>query len=101
MTRIVPGFQITGDKGFHVRFPNGYTVSVQFGPGNYCDNHDKDFGKAPVGGWSSRTAETAVWGPDGTMLELKGEEDTVQGYRTPAQVLDLLKWAARQKVRDA
>ncbi len=26
------GFRITGKKGFHVTFENGWTVSVQFGP---------------------------------------------------------------------
>lgn len=34
-------FRITRGKGFHVSFPNGYTVSVQFGPGNYCDHYDR------------------------------------------------------------
>jgi hypothetical protein len=31
-------FKITHKKGFHITFENDYTVSVQFGPGNYCDN---------------------------------------------------------------
>ncbi|MAH47405.1 hypothetical protein CMI37_16395 [Candidatus Pacearchaeota archaeon] len=33
-----PGFSVTGGKGFHVRYPNGWTISVQFGWGNYCEN---------------------------------------------------------------
>ena len=27
-------------RGFHFRFSNGYTVSIQFGTGNYCDVRD-------------------------------------------------------------
>ena len=32
-------FEVTTGKGFHVTFENGWTVSVQFGPGNFCDNY--------------------------------------------------------------
>lgn len=31
-------FSITANKGFQLTFPNGYMISVQFGPGNYCGN---------------------------------------------------------------
>ena len=30
--------RITEGKGFHLDLPNGVTVSVQFGPGNYADD---------------------------------------------------------------
>lgn len=92
------GFRITGDKGFHITFENGWTVSVQFGWGNYCDNHDADHNGKPERGWESGDAETAVWGPDGKMLEVEGAGgDTVQPWRSPTQVLELLNWAASQK----
>lgn len=39
-----PGFKITGVKGFHITFENGWTVSVQFGGGNYSDNYDEPIG---------------------------------------------------------
>jgi len=29
----------TENKGFHLTFQNGYTISVQFGRGNYCMNN--------------------------------------------------------------
>ena len=29
--------RICDNKGFHMDLPNGVTVSVQLGPGNYCD----------------------------------------------------------------
>jgi hypothetical protein len=42
-------FQIDNQKGFKITYKNGYTVSVQFGGGNYCTNRDlpiEDYGKA-------------------------------------------------------
>ena len=56
-------FTITNGKGFQMEFESGYTLSVQWGVGNYCDNRDvgpynsekdSDF-------YSSTTAEIAVW----------------------------------------
>jgi len=47
-------FSITNNKGFQMTFANGWTVSVQFGDGNYCDNRD---GASS----SSKTAEIAAW----------------------------------------
>ena len=35
-------FRITGAKGFQMTFENDWTVSVQFGYGNYCENHHKE-----------------------------------------------------------
>ena len=32
------GFAITQGHGFQITFENGYTVSVQFGELNYCNN---------------------------------------------------------------
>lgn len=39
-------FLSTMRKGFHMTFENGLEVSVQWGAGNYCENHfpaDRDF----------------------------------------------------------
>ena len=36
-------FVSTMRKGFRITFENGLTVSVQWGAGNYCDNHFPDF----------------------------------------------------------
>ncbi len=92
------GFRITGGKGFHVTFENGYTVSVQFGGGGYCENYDEPIGDddwRKQGARGSCNAETAVWGPDGNMISMDGD-DTVQGYQGPAEVLALMNWAASQ-----
>ena len=83
-------FSITDNKGFCISFNNGYTVSVQFGGGNYCSNRDlpmKDWGKSVP---DSDTAETALMTKDG-FVEYQG--DDVQGHMTPKCVLELLNYA--------
>ena len=84
-------FKITRKKGVHITFENGYTVSVQFGPGNYCENYDADMmdtsGESAAKG--SKTAECAVWGSDGNMIEHPMfEGDTVGGYITGSHRMD-------------
>ncbi len=92
-------FKITGGKGFHITFENGYTVSVQFGPGNYCDNHDKEIGRddGSSGETGSTTAECAVWARNRKMIKRVGWSDTVNGYMTSDDVLKLMNWASKQK----
>ena len=104
MTAHTSGFIITGGKGFHITFKNGWTISVQFGPGNYCDNYDMEFSafyeKQPHL-LRSATAEIAYWGPDGKMRDMGS--DTVKGRVTPEDVLalmnDISARAALTKVR--
>lgn len=90
-------FRSTMRKGFQLTFANGLTASVQWGAGNYCDNHfPKDFDFSCSKDAESNTAEVAV---------IKGSEfldandfapeecqslDTVCGYMTPEQVVDFL-----------
>lgn len=89
------GFFITGKKGFHIGFPNGYTISVQFGPGNYCQNYDRNIGREDEesGREGSATAETAYWGRDGELIEEEG--DSVQGHQTVEQVFERMKRIAQ------
>ena len=65
-------FRITGGKGFALDLPNGVTVSVQWGPGNYVDSDvkDADFAApaaAAVNGedWGSNLAECAAYLTEG------------------------------------
>ena len=60
--------RICDNKGFHLDLPNGVTVSVQFGPGNYCDPDVSNAGfnapKEAIDGddhWGSNTAECAAY----------------------------------------
>tara|TARA_Y100000389_G_scaffold204382_1_gene256623 strand:- start:4143 stop:4526 length:384 start_codon:yes stop_codon:yes gene_type:complete len=83
-------FKISDQKGFQITYKNGYTVSVQFGGGNYCTNRDlpiEDYGKAVP---PSDTAETALMTKDG-FVEYQG--DDVQGYMSPSEVLKLMVFA--------
>ena len=93
-------FRITGKKGFHVTFANGWTVSVQFGPGNYCDNYDLQIGyeDQKAGERGSMTAECAVWPESGGLVCPPGFGwgDTVSSRSTPEEVLKLFNWASTQ-----
>ena len=60
--------RVCDNKGFQLDLPNGITVSVQFGPGNYCDhdvkNADFDAPQKVIGTdecWGSNTAECAAY----------------------------------------
>ena len=85
------GFAITDGKGFHIKFLNGWTVSVQFGPGNYCEHYNRSIGKDEYtcGSEGSINAEIAAWPKGGTLTEFP-DGNTVQGYVSPQQVLQFL-----------
>ena len=96
-------FRITNGKGFHITFANGYTVSVQFGPANYCDHYDRSIGhdESKCGAEGSTSAECAVWPRGGDLVETVEGTDLSYGVTnrsTPEQVLALLNWAAAQDV---
>lgn len=82
-------FSITHGKGFQITFQNGCTVSVQWGPGNYCDNYnskwDSQRGKLQ---WQSTTAEVAIFLQNGDFYSLPGHRE-VAGQQTPEEVA---KW---------
>jgi hypothetical protein len=65
-------FKSTHNHGTHVTFPNGYTVSAQWGEMNYCERHGgflfgaslADDMTTPV--VSCQNCELAVWHENGT-----------------------------------
>lgn len=91
-------FVSTKRKGFYMTFENGLTVSVQWGAGNYCDNHfpeDMDFSCSKDA--RSDTAEVAVIQGSKFLNAnhfLNPEDadwtDSVVGWLSPEQVADLL-----------
>lgn len=99
-------FKITDGKGMHFTFPNGYTVSLQMGPGNYSDNHDLAFDwylgnirKNPLP--RSNTVEVAYWYKDSSLLPMpepsgvlegKDYHDTVAGYWNITRVMQFLNF---------
>lgn len=100
-------FSISANKGFQIKFNNGWTVSVQWGPGNYCDNrnmpfyqwfvntvddkgmHTKGLFNAPP----SATAEIAAWDANGNWYTWPNGDD-VKGYCLPDEVLGFLNLIA-------
>jgi len=85
-------FQISASKGFHITFINGYTVSVQFGRGNYSDNYNFEGsydGPVPA----SRTAEVAAWDNEGNWFPL-GDDEEIAGYMTANEVLEIMNKVA-------
>ena len=82
-------FKICRGKGFQITFENGWTVSVQFGPGNYCEGYPETIMQydAPMKEeyWSNQTAEIAAWDSAGIWYLFDG--DTVKGYQNPREVI--------------
>lgn len=85
-------FKVTDNKGFHVEFENGWTVSVQWGRGNYCDNYN--FSDGPRGGYGgpvppSEKAEIAAWDSNGGWFKFNNG-DTFNGYLTADEVFKFI-----------
>jgi len=94
-----PGFTITGKKGFHIVFENGWGISVQFGPGNYCVHYDRSIGREEeqCGEEGSPNAEIAILGADGELFfhpDFGG--NNVAGWKEPDYVLKIMNWVASQ-----
>jgi hypothetical protein len=86
-------FRINDNKGFSITFDNGYTVSVQFGPGNYSSNYNLSMLDNINKPMTATLAETALIGPNGDFVSYK--DDDVQGYQSVADVLALLNYASK------
>jgi len=69
------------NAGFHMTFKNGWTVSVQFGNGNYCENRNKNKSKCI-------NAEIAAW--DANQEWYSFETDQVKGWCEADEVADFI-----------
>ena len=84
-------FKVTGNKGFHLTFDNGYNISIQWGAMNYAD-HYNGYEK------SSNTAEVAIWYEHGPFLPHSGSDgEIVSGYRLAEEVAALIYSTSRRK----
>ena len=83
-------FLATRNKGFRMGFENGFEISVQWGPGNYCERKDEDFNKPQEERfWESRTAEIAIFdSKDDSMITLG--KDNVDGWLTSDKVAKVI-----------
>ena len=93
-------FQITNHKGFRMGFKNGFEISVQWGPGNYCERKDEDFNKPQEERfWESRTAEIAIFdSKDDSMITLG--KDNVDGWLTPDKVAKVITMVSLAKTKN-
>ena len=87
-------FSTSNNKGFHMTFENGVTISVQWGPGNYSDNYDEDFRPRERRNVDSSTAEMGIWDQQRIWLRFD-DGDTVQGSLTPDQVSEWIYKVSR------
>ena len=86
-------FRINDNKGFSITFDNGYTVSVQFGPGNYSSNYNLSMLDNMGKPMTATLAETALIAPNGDFVSYK--DNDVQGYQSTVDVLELLQYASQ------
>jgi len=86
---------------------NGWTVSVQFGSGNYCRNRDLTGRVNPFTDTSDFNscvnAEIAAWITDSRSNGITNTDDwykfddgdTVRGWQSPSQVLEFLNTVSK------
>ena len=90
---------ITGGKGFRMEFDNGYSLSIQIGPGNYCDNYGGDRGwhVKPPSQYSieSTTCEIAIINPESERIPLPENNDqTVKAYVPVSEIPEWITYAS-------
>ena len=94
-------FSAVDNKGFKLTFTNGWTVSVQWGPGNYCANRSVADDDAPrkVSTWESTTAEIAAWDKNKVWYNFAVDlpDEMVEGYMTSNKVLEFINMIASKK----
>jgi len=87
--------------GFKMEFPNGWTISVQWGPGNYCENGNTSTINSinPFDGqyhqFKSNTAEIAVIHKDHSRWYPTSEHDDVKGWVSATEVAEYIQWTAQ------
>jgi len=82
-------FYSTNNKGFQMLFENGWTISVQFGYGNYCQNNHHPNGfyfSKNQEATTSEDAEIAIWDNEGNWYNFG--DDTVKGYCSTNEVAE-------------
>jgi hypothetical protein len=80
-------FVSNSNRGFCLKFENGYNISVQWGKGNYCSNRDmEEF--VPKGSNESATAEVLVFSddPEKDNLIYFASADNIIGWATSEDV---------------
>ena len=91
-------FIATRNKGFRMGFDNGFEISVQWGPENYCERRDHtDFDQPRKEKfWESKSAEIAIFDTNNRIQENSSAgmislgRDTVEGWVSADQVAKVI-----------
>jgi hypothetical protein len=98
---ITTKFASTYNRGFQMKFSNGITISVQFGPMNYCERRSMEvsnpyYDMVNQNVTESGTAEIAIWDDTDTWFNF-GNNDTVMGWVTPDEVAVWIDLASKAR----
>lgn len=83
--------------GYQITFLNGYTISIQFGPGTYSSHYeDADMVQPGTRPWTSELAEIAIWDEHNKWYSFSGTRTIghkeVLGWQSPDEVAE---WVSR------
>jgi len=90
--------------GFHMGFPNGWLISVQWGPGNYCEARSNPADEPlphqnPYDGkfheFTSDTAEIAVMHEGKARMYPLSDSDDVKGWIPSTEVSEYIQWVSQ------
>ncbi len=106
-------FGISLAKGFKITFENGYTISTQFGYGNYCSNHNtirdnvvlSDHDRTAETRCDSNNVEIGVWDKNGKWVTKRAYKaitgkklcDDVHGWVNVTDWKKYLDWTASRR----
>jgi hypothetical protein len=101
-------FSITRGTGFQMKLGNGWTVSVQFGPGTYSDHHMggprsmvfMGDTTTPAQPHKSALAEVAAIHPNGELVDVLNRGDTVAGWMDADAVVEFIALVAALDASD-
>ena len=81
-------FASSHNKGFRMTFENGFSISVQWGVGNYCEKKDRGQWDESTKHdyWDSNSAEIAVFGKDGEFITITDYPDVIAGWLSTDKV---------------
>lgn len=96
-------FSVTLGKGFHMTFKNGVTASVQWGPGNYCENSSNYNLEEDTDKWFARVGAKGCEHAEVAALDAKGNFITQQvmhavGVPLDEMYDDVVGWCDADKV---
>lgn len=81
-------FLSTENRGFQLTFNNGWTISVQYGNGNYCSNRNVETKDEMF--VESVTAEIAIWDANKKDYDF-GDRQLCLGWLTTDEVADWIE----------